>query len=71
MPAVSGLDRDQRAKARKATVEAALMGLNNISEVHYTQDSRRWEGIGNGRAAAKWPNARVRGSRLPYFVTGE
>ena len=53
MAAVSGLDRDQRAEARQATVEAALLGLNNISEVHYTQDSRRWEGIGNGRVAAK------------------
>ncbi len=53
MPAVSGLDREQRAAARRAAVEAALLGLNNISEVHYTQDSRRWEGIGNRRVAAK------------------
>jgi len=53
MPAVSGLDRDQRAEARKAVVQAALLGLNNISEVHYTQDSRRWDGIGNKRLAAK------------------
>jgi len=53
MPAVSGLDKDQRAAARQAAVKAALSGLDNISEVHYTQDSRRWDGISNNRLAAR------------------
>jgi cell wall-associated NlpC family hydrolase len=53
MPAVSGLDVEQRAAARQAAVRAALMGLDNISQVHYTQDSRRWDGISNKRVAAK------------------
>ena len=53
MPAVSGLDVEQRAAARQAAVRAALMGLDNISHVHYTQDSRRWEGISDNRVAAK------------------
>ncbi len=53
MPAVSGLDREQRVAAREAVVRAALSGLDNISEVHYTQDSRRWDGISNNRLAAK------------------
>jgi cell wall-associated NlpC family hydrolase len=53
MPAVSGLDAEQRAAAREAAVRAALMGLDNISQVHYTQDSRRWDGISNKRVAAK------------------
>jgi hypothetical protein len=53
MPAVSGLDAEQRAAARQAAVRAALMGLDNISQVHYTQDSRRWEGISKNRVAAK------------------
>jgi hypothetical protein len=53
MPAVSGLDRDQRAEVRKAVVAAALSGLDNISQVHYTQDSTRWDGISNKRVASK------------------
>ena len=53
MAAVSGLDRDRRAEARRATVRAALAGLENISMVHYTQGADRWDGIGNNRVAAK------------------
>jgi hypothetical protein len=53
MTAVSGLDRDQRAEARRATVRAALAGLDNISMIHYTQGPDRWDGIGNNRVAAK------------------
>ena len=53
MPAISGLDRDQRAEARRAVVRAALSGLDHISEVHYTQDSSRWDGISNNRVAAR------------------
>lgn len=53
MPAVSGLDAEQRAAARRAAVKAALSGLDNISQVHYTQDSSRWDGISNNRVAAK------------------
>ena len=53
MPAVSGLDTEQRAAARSAAVKAALTGLDNISQVHYTQDSSRWDGISNKRVAAK------------------
>ena len=58
MPAVSGLGSEERAAARKAAVKAALSGLDNISKVHYTQDSRRWDGISNKRVAAngKVPN---------------
>jgi hypothetical protein len=48
MPSVSGLDREQRRKARKRAVRAALLGLDNTSRIHYTQDATpRWEGIRN------------------------
>lgn len=54
MPAVSGLDAEQRAQARQAVVRAALTGLNNPSGVHYTQEAAlRWDGIGNRRDAKK------------------
>ena len=53
MPAVSGLDAEQRAAARRAAVRAALTGLDNTSQMHYTQDSRRWDGISNKRVAAR------------------
>src|SRR5215217_6918735 len=51
MPSVSGLSRDQRIQCRERVVQAALLGLNNISQVHYTQDARRWSGIASHRSA--------------------
>jgi hypothetical protein len=54
MPSVSGLSREQRDKARKRAVKAALLGLHNTSSVHYTQEAAaRWEGIRNRSEAAK------------------
>jgi hypothetical protein len=47
-PSLSGLALEQRRKARRRSVRAALLGLRNLSEVHYTQDALpRWEGIRN------------------------
>jgi hypothetical protein len=59
MPSVSGLSRDQRQQARRAVVRAALLGLSNPPQTHYTQDAvQRWEGISKRRIAAegKCPN---------------
>lgn len=51
MASVSGLARDQRIQARDRTVQAALLVLKNVKQVHYTQDKRRWDGISNRRNA--------------------
>lgn len=40
-----GLNRYQRARSRRLAVRAAYLLLNNAPLVHYTQDSRRWQGI--------------------------
>jgi hypothetical protein len=45
MASVSGLNKAQRLKARQLTVDAAFLALNNKPRVHYTQGSRRWDGI--------------------------
>lgn len=50
---VSGLTRPQRHIARERTTQAALLGLHHAAELHYTQDSQRWEGIHNHDIAAK------------------
>ena len=51
MPSVSGLSRDQRIRARERVVQAALLGLNNATSVHYTMEATRWDGIKNRRDA--------------------
>ncbi len=56
MPSVSGLSRDQRIRARDRAVQAAMLGLNNTSAVHYVtpgspESTRRWDGIDNRRDA--------------------
>ena len=45
MSSVSGLNRDQRIRARDRTVAAALLALHNAPKIHYTQEAPRWEGI--------------------------
>lgn len=45
MASVSGLSRDHRIKARDRAVQAAYLAYNHRDRVHYTQKSRRWEGI--------------------------
>ena len=49
--AVSGLNKAQRARARELVAQAAFLGLSHASELHYTQDARRWEGIAKGYRA--------------------
>lgn len=44
--AVSGLDFDQRIKARDRVVEAAVLSIRNAPAIHYSQDAvLRWHGI--------------------------
>jgi hypothetical protein len=43
--AVSGLNDVDRAKARAMVLQAAYLGLSRAPSLHYTQGSRRWEGI--------------------------
>lgn len=45
MASASGLSWKNRKKARSLTVQALNLAYRNASAVHYTQDSRRWEGI--------------------------
>lgn len=42
---VSGLSDEHAAHARKLIVKAARAMASNKSSVHYTQGTRRWEGI--------------------------
>ena len=55
---VSGLTPGQRHIARQRTVQAALLGYHHRANIHYTQDSRRWEGIAHHCVAQKgqYPN---------------
>lgn len=50
---VSGLNVNQSIIARDRARQAALLGLHHASELHYTQDARRWEGINQNKIAAK------------------
>jgi hypothetical protein len=52
MPSASGLGASHRLRARERASQAAMLGYNNASKVHYTQGAARWEGI------AKRHNAR-------------
>lgn len=45
MSSVSGLSYDHRVKARDLAVNAAELQLRHKGEVHYTQGTKRWEGI--------------------------
>lgn len=45
MASVSGLSAKHRIEARDLAVEAALLSIRNAPLIHYTQGSRRWEGI--------------------------
>lgn len=49
---------NQRRRARKRVVAAAYLGLRNAPAVHYTQGSRRWDGINLHKRAYKgqFPN---------------
>lgn len=38
----------QRREARRKTVRAAFVALENRERIHYTQGPRRWEGIDKG-----------------------
>jgi hypothetical protein len=49
MPSVSGLNAQERRRCKERVVQAALLALAHPSAVHYTMDSRRWEGIDRNR----------------------
>jgi len=53
MSSVSGLSKPHRAQARRRVYDAAWLCYSNRARVHYTQGSRRWDGI------AKDYNARM------------
>jgi hypothetical protein len=50
-PSVSGLDHDQRVRARDRSVQAAMLALHHAPQLHYTQGASRWEGIQERRSA--------------------
>jgi hypothetical protein len=50
MPSVSGLNKNQRARARDRVVQAALLARDHAAEIEYTQDLEdRWDGMRNRR----------------------
>jgi hypothetical protein len=49
---VSGLSTAHRIIARDRAVNAAILGLHKGPALHYTQDSRRWQGIDDHLVAA-------------------
>ncbi|HEY7003621.1 MAG TPA: hypothetical protein VH281_05015 [Gaiellaceae bacterium] len=52
MPSVSGLNRNQRGRARDRVVQAALLAVDHASGIAYTQDLvDRWDGIRNHRSS--------------------
>ncbi len=53
MSSVSGLSDEHRATARRLARDAALLGYHNRYAMHYTQGSRRWDGINKGLKAYK------------------
>ena len=55
---VSNLTRPEQVRCRARAVQAALLGYHNRSALHYTQGSRRWDGIRLRKIAAlgQYPN---------------
>jgi hypothetical protein len=53
MAATSGLSRSDRLLCRDRVVAAALLAYHNAGGVHYTQGSRRWDGIKLDRRAVR------------------
>lgn len=53
MSSVSGLSKANRARARNRVEQAARLALRNKGAVHYTQGSRRWEGIAKKLSAVQ------------------
>src|SRR5262245_28060690 len=51
--AVSGLDEKERNVARGALTRAAWLCYDHREQVHYTQGSRRWDGINKHLEARK------------------
>jgi hypothetical protein len=50
VPSVSGLNKNQRARARDRVVQAALLARDHASVIAYTQDlTDRWDGMRNRR----------------------
>lgn len=45
MSSVSGLSPKHRERARDLATRAAILGLQHAPSVHYTQGTKRWEGI--------------------------
>src|SRR5262245_48282158 len=58
MPSASGLNHDQRIRCRDRVVQAARLAAAHEPEIHYTQGSKRWQGIRQERNAAfgEFPN---------------
>lgn len=50
---VSGLNAPRRAAVRRAAVNAAKLSFNHRGAIHYTQGSRRWDGIRLRKNASK------------------
>jgi cell wall-associated NlpC family hydrolase len=50
---LKALNATQLAQERKAAVQAAVVALNHRAAVHYTQGSRRWDGIKRGLLGAR------------------
>jgi hypothetical protein len=46
---ISGLGREDRIRCRALVVEAALLGVRKRDQIHYTQGSKRWDGITHHR----------------------
>lgn len=60
MASVSGLSYQHRIQARDRAVGAAMLGVKNAANVHYTQGPQRWEGI------TKKLNARM--GQYPHYA---
>lgn len=52
------LTPQQRTRARRIAVRAALLGLAHASDIHYTQGAQRWQGIADTRYSTRgqYPN---------------
>jgi hypothetical protein len=49
----SGLSQAHCRQATNLALQAAVLGYHHAPSIHYTQDSRRWEGIARGLKAWK------------------
>ncbi|MEA2244397.1 MAG: hypothetical protein QOD24_3953 [Solirubrobacteraceae bacterium] len=50
---LAGITPAQSAQERSAAIEAAVVALRHRNAVHYTQGSRRWDGIHRGKLGSR------------------